>query len=150
MAGPAAVIVAGLATAWIAARSNDGLVVDDYYRQGLAINRTLARSEAAERMGVSAELTIADGRVRVALKGASAGGPLTLSLVHPTRAGMDQRVALTALAPGLYEARLSPPQPGNWHVVLEERSWRLAGVWALPATHVLTLDGKSEAANTNK
>jgi uncharacterized protein len=143
MAGPAAAVVAGLITAWLAISSEDGLVMDDYYKQGLAINQTLSRSEAAERLGMEAQLYLADGRVRVLL-GAKAGrGALTLHLVHPTRAGMDQSVNLAGVEPGLYEGRLRPLRPGRWHVVLEQMDWRLAGDWTLPAAGVLTLGGRS-------
>ncbi len=149
MAGPATVVVAGLFTAWLAVRSDDGLVVDDYYRQGLAINKILSRSEAAARRGIRAELHLADGRVRVLLSGAG-DGALTLQLAHPTRAGMDQSVSLTMVQPGVYEGRLKPTQPGRWHVVLERSGWRLAGAWTLPAAQVLTLGGdKPPATRTN-
>ena len=43
MAGPALVIVAGIITVWLAVISNDGLVSDDYYKQGLAVNQRLQR-----------------------------------------------------------------------------------------------------------
>lgn len=38
MAGPAAVIVAGVYTTILAFSSTDGLAADDYYKQGLMIN----------------------------------------------------------------------------------------------------------------
>jgi hypothetical protein len=139
MAGPAIVVVAGLITAWLAISSEDGLVIDDYYKQGLAINQTLSRSDAAERLGIKAQLYLADGRVRVLLGAAAGRGALTLRLVHPTRAGMDQSLNLAAVEPGVYEGRLRPLRPGRWHVVLEQRDWRLAGDWTLPAAGVLTL-----------
>src|SRR3954470_9953714 len=41
IAGPLLVVVASLATAWIAYRSDDGLVASDYYKRGLLINRIL-------------------------------------------------------------------------------------------------------------
>ena len=41
MAGPAAVVVAGAITLWIAFASADGLVAGDYYKQGLAINQVI-------------------------------------------------------------------------------------------------------------
>ena len=43
MSGPAAVIVAGAVTTWMAFASADGLVADDYYKRGLAINAVLKR-----------------------------------------------------------------------------------------------------------
>src|SRR5512140_1636724 len=77
MAGPAAVVVAGFVTAWLAVRSDDGLVMDDYYKEGLAINKTIGRSETAERLGIHAELFLVDGRVRVLLD-VVPGGALSL------------------------------------------------------------------------
>ena len=46
IAGPAAVVVASLFTAWIAANGQDPLVAEDYYRRGLEMNKTLAREKA--------------------------------------------------------------------------------------------------------
>jgi hypothetical protein len=139
MAGPVAVVVACLVTAWLAIRSDDGLVADDYYKQGLAINQTLSRGDAAERLGIEAALHLGDGRVRVLLRAAAVRGTLTLRLLHPTRAGMDQSLDLSLVEPGVYEGRLRPLSPGRWHVVLENRDWRLTGDWILPAAGELTL-----------
>jgi len=153
MAGPATAVVAGLITAWLAVRSNDGLVVDDYYRQGLAINRTVSRSAAAERLGIRAQIFLADDRIRVLLGTATAHEALSLRFVHPTRSGMDQSVDLTAMQPGEYGARLRPLAPGRWHVVLEGNDWRLAGDWTIPAADTMTLGGgprKAVAADTAK
>ena len=47
VAGPAIVVVAGLTTAWIAMRAPDPVLAEDYYRQGIEINRTLEAREAA-------------------------------------------------------------------------------------------------------
>ena len=47
MAGPFAVIVAGLFTAWMAVTRADPLVVDNYYKEGLAINQVIERDQAA-------------------------------------------------------------------------------------------------------
>lgn len=138
MAGPAAVVLAGIVTAWLALRSDDGLVMDDYYKEGLAINRTLGRSDNAARLGIRAELVLVDGLVRVRLAGAGRGA-LSLQLAHPTRAGMDQRLQLTMIEPDVYAGRLRPLQAGRWHVLLEQGDWRLAGEWTLPAAGALTL-----------
>ena len=44
IAGPAAVVIAGLVTAVIAVRSADPVVEADYYRRGIEINKALAAS----------------------------------------------------------------------------------------------------------
>ncbi len=144
MAGPLAVIVAGMATLWLAMRSDDGLVADDYYKRGLAINQTLARGDLAARLGYRAGVTFdADGRrVTVALSG---GAPLpphvVLRLAHPTRAGMDQVVTLRASAAGTYSGELRQPATGRRIVILEDfkRTWRLSADAAGAAGITLTL-----------
>lgn len=145
MAGPALVVVAGCVTAWLAIRSDDGLVADDYYQQGLAINQTLGRGDAAERLGVQAEIRLDKGRVSVFLGNAAVRGMLNLRFVHPTRSGMDQGIAMHAVRPGVYEGELRALQPGRWHLVLEDRDWRLAGDWVLPAAGALLLGTRSLA-----
>jgi hypothetical protein len=46
IAGPAVVVVAGVATVLIALRHPDPVLAEDYYRRGIEINRTLARDKA--------------------------------------------------------------------------------------------------------
>ena len=53
---PATAIVAGGITLWLAITTFDGLVTDDYYKQGLAINKTLARATVAQDMGLVARV----------------------------------------------------------------------------------------------
>ena len=48
ISGPATVVVAGLATAWIAVKTPDPVVEADYYRRGIEINRTLATRDKAQ------------------------------------------------------------------------------------------------------
>ena len=46
ISGPAVVVVAGFATAWIALRAPDPVLADDYYRRGMEINKTRAAERA--------------------------------------------------------------------------------------------------------
>lgn len=137
MAGPAIVVVAGIITAWLAATSNDGLVEDDYYKQGLAVKQRLARDHEAANLGLSAEL-VAGGNgldLRLFLSGNAATAlpdALQLRVVHPTRAGADQVVTLKKDAAGFYVGQLTAPlQGGRWHVMLEDENhrWRIGGDW---------------------
>jgi len=148
MAGPATVVVAGVYTVWLAVMSNDGLVADDYYKQGLAINQTLGRDRAAAELGFKARLLFSPGRDRVRVMMADGPEQITLTLSHPTRAGMDVKAVLGNTAPGLYEAALQPPVAGRWRVVLEDagRTWRLVGDWPVPGELVLDLQAGVQAA----
>jgi uncharacterized protein len=126
MAGPAAVLVAGAATTWIAFASADGLVAEDYYKQGLGINRRLAREDAAQKLGIDASLRLHESRIEVILKGATPEA-LFVQLVHPTRAGHDVRVRLLPSADGAYQAELPPLPPGRWRAAIEDArgTWRI-------------------------
>lgn len=127
MSGPAAVLIAGGITMWIAFASADGLVAEDYYKQGLAINKRLAREETARRLALTAKVELQPGLIRVQLTGA-APPVLFVQLAHATRAGRDVRVRLTPVAPGAYEAELDALPRGHWRVVIEDPrgAWRIA------------------------
>ena len=139
MAGPAIVIIAAFATLYLAVRTEDGLVVHDYYRQGLAINATLARDERARTLGVQATLVLSPQRVKVTLVG-RIGAPtrLLLRLVHPTRVGQDHSIILTPRQAGTYAAEVRPIDPGPWQVVIEDEivGWRLTGTLRPGLDHV--------------
>jgi len=64
IAGPGIVIVASFVTLGLAIKSDDGLVADDYYKQGLTINRTLAQSDLAGSLGLVAKLRWQDGELK--------------------------------------------------------------------------------------
>ena len=127
MAPPAAALVAGAALIWLAVTTADGPVAEDYYKQGLAINKVLAREEAARRLGVSAEVEIGSGKIRIRLKG-QAPEALFAHLAHATRAGNDMRLRLARSSDGDYETDLPPLAPGRWRIAIEDPQgrWRVA------------------------
>ena len=132
MAGPCVVIVAGFYTLWLAIKSDDGLVADDYYKRGLAINQTLSRALRAEQLALGARAVLGDGtaQVRVTLTGAGAlPAELRMRLAHPTRAVADELIELHAVTPGVYAGTRTAAVAGRRVVMLEDlaRTWRLAG-----------------------
>lgn len=145
MAGPAIVVVAGFVTLVLALRSNDGLVSDDYYKQGLGINQTTARDQAAARLGLQAQLMLGGNELRVMLRATDAATALpetlSLRLMHPTRSGEDQVLSLRRQAGDLYSGRLERPLSGRWRVSIEDdgRMWRLTGDWLVDTAPVLAL-----------
>lgn len=136
MAGPAVVVVAGIVTAWIATTTSDGLVADDYYKQGLAVNQMLARNDAAAAMQLEARLRLAAGQIDIKLA-SRADAPLParlrVTLAHPTRGGEDQKLILSG-EKGVYSGGVTALGPGRWQVVIEDEAntWRLAGSVQLP------------------
>jgi len=130
---PASAVVAGLYTLHIAIVTKDGLVVDDYYKEGLAINRTLDRDRRARELGVAAVFRFDPSRERITLylDGPAAVRPdfLTLRLVHPTREGHDQKIRLEREGEQTYSASLQLAIRGNWHLLVTppDESWRIGG-----------------------
>lgn len=147
MAGPFIVIVAAIATAWIAASTSDPLVTDDYYKKGLAVGETLARSRLAAEHGIEAKLKLTSDSVEVRL---AAEKPLAVrprainvALSHPTRAGLDQAVELRTAGEDRYFGELRLPASGHWIVVVEDdaHTWRITGNVVLPAQGEISIGG---------
>ena len=133
MAGPSIVVVAGLATAWLAWSTDDGVVADDYYKRGLVINKQLERSGRSEALGLGAVLEIApDGALRLRISGladtAAAPPSVRAKLTHATRGGLDRAATLELGADGVYTGRIAPLPPGRWLVSVETDAWRLPTV----------------------
>lgn len=63
ISGPVIVIIAGFATLYIAIRVPDPVVSDDYYRQGLEINKALQDAPASLAPAVTARNHAATGVV---------------------------------------------------------------------------------------
>ncbi|WP_158675350.1 FixH family protein [Thiohalobacter thiocyanaticus] len=137
---PLSAVIGGIATLIIAMQSPNAMVVDDYYKEGLAINETLARERAAADLGLSGLLRHAGGTGRLQLElmirdGEGAlPGHLELRLVHPTLAHKDQTLRLEPGNDGIYVSDMPQLSPGNWHLILSppDASWRLTGRLVLP------------------
>ncbi len=147
MAGPAIVIVAGFITAWLAIISNDGLVTDDYYKQGLAVNQRLQRDHQAAELGLRADVMRSGNQIRLLLAtevSANLPDNLVLKLAHPTRAGQDQLVSMASEGQGFYGGKLAADISGRWHVSIEDPAgkWRIQGGWQADAEEPLHLSSR--------
>lgn len=142
---PASVVVASFITLYLAIRSDDGLVDDDYYQRGKEINRVLDRDHAAQHYGLHAQLTFAPAHrsVDVLLTATRQlpqdTGRLDLKLLYATRAGQDQRVTLLRKSDGHYQGTLSLLGPGHWYVQLAAADWRLTGELHVPGNDAVEL-----------
>jgi hypothetical protein len=144
---PATAVIASIATLIIAVKNPDGLVVGDYYKQGLAINQTLARDRHARFLGLHAEGRIdQSGRVLLQLSGQqpTVTERLKLSLLHPTRAHQDQIIWLNVEDANreTFTGQLAQPGPGHWYVLLEpeDEQWRLTGRLTWPGSGELVVE----------
>ena len=86
---PALTIVAAMITITIAVKTDDGLVVDDYYKEGLAINEDKQLVKNAAALEISAELSLDEnGMIRAQLPENVASLPfLMLTLIHRCQQG---------------------------------------------------------------
>jgi hypothetical protein len=144
---PATAVVAGIITLIIAARTFDGMVVDDYYKEGRAIVQTLDRVERASTLGLVADLKVRSESVRIELSALHADDlpeRAILTVIHPTRDGQDQEIIMTGSG-GVYEGRLAPLSTGRWLFQLEDesRSWRMNGAAYLPTETEIRIDPSS-------
>jgi hypothetical protein len=153
MLGPVIVIVAGLITAYLAVVSSDGLVEDDYYKQGLTVNLRTARDQRAAELGIAAEFLVGGegDRIRALVRGKEGvrlPEALNLSITHPTRPGFDQKVVLRSEGAGVYIGIVAP-FTGRWHVTVEDdtKEWRLVGDWVTGKQSVLRLTAAPAAAS---
>lgn len=149
MAGPGIVVVAGIVTVWLAIVSNDGLVTDDYYKQGLAVNQVLQRSQLAGNLGLHADLMRSGLNVRLLLRAERSiemPESIVLRLAYPTRSGFDQNVKMASEGQGFYSGKLTEEVTGRWLVSLEDPlgKWRLQGEWQADLEGPLRLVAKAE------
>ena len=127
MSGPFLVVIASLASAWIAVKTDDGVVAQDYYKQGLLINERLRHAAPDPECHLGATVTLSDsGAVRARLEGlATAPRNLRLKLARPAQGSPAEVVALTPGADGDYVGALPAQGPGRWIATLEADGWQL-------------------------
>jgi hypothetical protein len=141
---PAAAVIGGFVMLYLAISTDDGLVVDDYYRQGKAINQVLLRDRRAAKLGLAARVFILPetSSIRLQLTAANTAAlpdTLQLHVLHATRRGEDQICRLARSAPGEYTCPLSLPSPAPWHLQLEGDDWRLTGRFETPVNQPVDL-----------
>lgn len=130
---PMVAILAGTVTIYLAIKSDDGLVKDDYYKEGLQINMVLKRDRAAVEYGMAAVLLFNHeaGMVRVKLESKKPyeyPEQVNFKLLHTTRSGYDQILKLDKVGPQFYQGKIQGLPAGTWNVQVETQEWRLVGI----------------------
>lgn len=127
---PFLAIVGGIITINLAIKSNDGLVVDDYYKKGLEINRTLERDQLAHDYQLQADIKIDQQleQVMIKLKANSSfvyPDNLSVTFLNSTRAGFDKEANLILTKDATYRGNLAKLLKGKWYVYIQRDDWRL-------------------------
>ena len=131
---PAVVVLACFYMLYLAISTNDGVVSDDYYKEGLAINQDLRRDDKARAYGLVGELVLADGSAKLRLRSneqvaqSLSGQPLALFLQNLGAPERDQNLTLLPVAGeiGTWRAVIPEmPSKGHWQIQVQTSEWRL-------------------------
>ncbi len=154
---PASVVVASMFTIMLATDNADSLVVDDYYKKALQINRDLTKIEHAKKIGLSGSVVIHNDSLQLNLQvqkeKLKLAPVLSLNFVHPTRAEKDFSVVLTASE----QARVGNGNDAVSHVLYVSSNdinmikKIINGAWyvhLLPADKAWQLNGKIKNKST--
>jgi hypothetical protein len=143
MLGPVTVLVGGSVATWLALDHPDAMVVDDYYKQGKAINQDLRRDRVASAMQLALQLRYEGGRMqgRMTSFGRPLAAPFTIRLAHPTLPQRDLALLVQPDADGAFSIALPVLEQTHWQVVVEGslRDWRLAKSWSWPRQAALAI-----------
>jgi len=142
---PSSAVIGGFITLWLAISSDDGLVVDDYYKQGKEINRVIKRDQAAKHHKLVANIALdhKNQLVRLELHARPSyvlPAEIPLRFLHATRSGLDVLTNLTINNEYLYSAPLPQLGPGLWYIQLEADDWRLLGTLQIPQASALQIN----------
>ncbi|OUD14266.1 FixH family protein [Thioflexithrix psekupsensis] len=135
---PFSAVIMGFFMLRLAINSDDGVVVDDYYKQGLAINERLEREQMAQQLGLRAEVDFKPTQqvifvsLEAQAKDYNLPAQLELRFLHRTQAGHDRTVILKRIADTLYQADLPQLIAGNWYLQLTTDDWRMLKSVTLP------------------
>jgi hypothetical protein len=138
MLGPAVVIVGGSFAAYLAITRPDAMVVDDYYKQGRAINQDLRRDRVASSLALAFEANYnpASALLTGSMRGAGQplATPLHIYLAHPTQPAKDLQLLVQPDTAGRFAVPMPMLERAHWQVVVEgpRREWRLARSWSWP------------------
>ncbi|QTP53995.1 FixH family protein [Billgrantia sulfidoxydans] len=129
----------------LSVRSFDGMVQEDYYEHGRAINMVLAKQQRANELNLDAELRIdpLTSDIIVQLDGDDRPERLHLRLIFPTQDDRDQDLTLEHVRDGRYLGQAPDNLRHRWYLQLqpgtESPEWRLVGEARFPSEESFSL-----------
>ncbi|WP_328986854.1 FixH family protein [Thiorhodovibrio winogradskyi] len=125
----AVVLAVNILMVTLAFVTSPGLVVEDYYERGRAMEEAIrSRADVADdrmlAVDIPADLTAGQGAMLRFFVVDKAGQPVrpdavTLFAYRPSDAGQDFSLPMIEEAPGRYRAEVSFPLPGLWDSLVE-------------------------------
>jgi hypothetical protein len=126
---PLIAVIWGMIMLKLALQSQDSLVSDSYYKDGVSYTENVETDNKAKRLQLSADLTITHDEVELTLSGYLDEKPATLQLmlIHPTLDTQDATVLLQLNADGVYQGVNEIYLPARRHIWLQspEQGWRI-------------------------
>ncbi len=119
---PASAVIAGITTVIIAFNNADSMVVDDYYKEGKAINQRTDLQNTAYEKGLQARLERLEGNfIYIRFNGTQPQSDvLSLNFVHPTFSEKDFVMSLKRQLDGSYQGLSPNPTDGRWYLRLSD------------------------------
>ncbi len=125
----------------LATNTTDSLVVDDYYKEGKAINARLDKIEEAKRRNITSDLTIENGAIAIKFHSGipREGQALKLTFYHTTLEDRDTSVLLSRDATGVYRGFVESSLDGKWRMTLTpvDEAWKIQQIITLPVSGVI-------------
>ena len=128
---PFSAVVMGVVMIWLAIDTDDGLVADDYYKQGLEINDVISLDRKASELQLNAVIKFDSAGKVINFKfekGLLESYPdtLQLSFQHATRANSDITVVLNHGINDQYIGYLQQAiSEGVWYFEVSDADWKL-------------------------
>lgn len=127
---PLSAVIAGTYTIYLAVISDDGLVSEHYYKDGLIINRVLKLENRASELNLSAMVNFDDdaNKLKILLTAKPEfiyPKEIKASFLNKTRKGFDKEVNLVLGNENVYAGKLPELVRGQWYVEIETTEWRI-------------------------
>lgn len=134
---PTSSFIVGGVVIYLANTTSDSLVVDDYYKEGKAINANIDKTSRAKYLNITTELQINEsGSVALTFHSGipKSGEALKLFLYHVTLENKDMESVLTRDANGIYRGSFDSSVKGKWQASLLpfNGEWKIQDTVYLP------------------
>lgn len=131
-------IIVSSTFAVLSIRTADGMVQEDYYEHGKAINRVFAKQERARELNLSADLRLdpLTSDIVIDLAGDTRPDTLYLNFIFPTEDDRDHSFVLEHVRDGRYITQGPDNLRYRWYIQLQpaqqDSDWRLIGEATFP------------------
>lgn len=119
---PMSSVIMGITMITLAMDGKDSLVREDWYKDGIAINKRLDKQNRAQSLGIKAFISVDESKnaLHIAMVNLDLQREreLTLHLIHPTLKNLDRTLKLVLTPQDTFYARLPELPSGRYYVQL--------------------------------